>query len=165
MTAFIGLGGNLGDPRKNLSAAVSHLAELFKIESKSSLYRTAPVGGPAGQPVCYNAVAQVKTVGGPKDTMNALRSVERKLGRIKAEKWGPRIIDLDLLDQDGIIIEDEGLILPHPMLHLRSFVLLPLGEIAPDWVHPRLNMTTTEMVGKLSPEDKAIILGVDGWPE
>lgn len=165
MTAFIGMGGNLGNPRVNLAEAVSNLAKLFEIERKSSLYRTAPVGGPAGQPVCYNAVAQVKTEGGPKDTMNALRSIEIRMGRMRAEKWGPRIIDLDLLNQDGIVMEDKDMTLPHPMLHLRSFVLLPLSEIAPDWVHPRLNMTTMEMIGKLSTEDKAIILGVEGWPE
>ena len=165
MTALVGLGGNLGDPRKNLALAVSHLARFFKVEKKSSLYRTAPVGGPAGQPVCYNAVVDVATQGGPKDTMNVLRSIERRLGRIKAEKWAPRIIDLDLLDQDGIIVEDEDLILPHPMLHLRAFVLMPLNEIAPKWRHPRLNMTTMEMLDKLSSEDKAVILAVEDWPE
>ena len=164
MTAFIGLGGNLGDPRKNLSEAISHLAEFFIVEKKSSLYRTIPVGGPPGQPVCYNAVAQFKTSGNPIDSFHTLRTIERRMGRTKAEKWAPRIIDLDLLDQDGVIVEGQELTLPHPMLHLRAFVLLPLNEIAPDWRHPRLNSTPNEMIEKLTAEDKSVIIAVEDWP-
>ncbi len=163
MIAFIGMGGNLGDPRVNLKEALAQLGDLFRIERKSSLYRTAALGGPTGQPDCYNAVVEVETQSTPRETLKLLHEIERRMGREKTEKWGPRTIDLDLLDQGGLVITEDDLIIPHPMLHLRAFVLVPLGEIAPEWKHPAFGFTPGEMIEKLSPEDKSVILSVEEW--
>ena len=145
MTAFVGMGGNIGDPRQNLRDALDAIAHSFRILRKSSLYRTAAVGGPEGQPDCYNAVIEIEPGCEPASVLDRLHAMEREMGRVREEKWGPRIIDLDLLDQDGIIITEDDLILPHPMMHERSFVLAPLCEIAPQWKHPTIQYYRRKM--------------------
>lgn len=163
--AIIGMGGNLGDPRENLTRALELLAAGFKVVKKSSLYRTAAVGGPPGQPDCYNAVTIVNTNDTPPlEVLKVLHEIERQLGRIREEKWGPRIIDLDLLDHGGAIMDKGELILPHPMMHSRAFVLAPLAEIAPGWKHPKSGLTPGRMLEKLPEEDKSVILSVEDWP-
>ena len=132
-TAFIALGANLGDPAATVKAAFAALANLpdSRIVHCSSLYRTAPVGI-TEQPEFVNAVAQQETDLAPEALLDALLEIEQRFGRIRAERNGPRTLDLDLLLYDDRQLDLPRLTLPHPRLHLRAFVLQPLAEIAPE---------------------------------
>ncbi|MDQ5916056.1 MAG: 2-amino-4-hydroxy-6-hydroxymethyldihydropteridine diphosphokinase [Pseudomonadota bacterium] len=131
--AFVALGANLVEPQAQVRAALAELARLPQstLVAASSLYRTAPVGL-AGQPDFINAVAALDTSLSPDDLLEALFAIERSFGRVRKEKNGPRTLDLDLLLYDNEIIDTPHLHLPHPRLHLRAFVVVPLAEIAPD---------------------------------
>ncbi|MCP5269190.1 MAG: 2-amino-4-hydroxy-6-hydroxymethyldihydropteridine diphosphokinase [Zoogloeaceae bacterium] len=131
--AYIALGANLEDPEAHVSAAIDALAKLPEstLVARSSLYRTAPVGL-AAQPDFINAVAAVDTGIAPDDLLEALFAIERQFGRVRHEKNGPRTLDLDLLLYGDQVINTPHLHLPHPRLHLRAFVIVPLAEIAPD---------------------------------
>lgn len=135
--AFVALGANLGDPAASVRAAFDALAELpaTRLVRASSLYRTAPVGL-AGQPDFINAVAELDTGLDAPALLAALLAIEAGNGRVRGEKNGPRTLDLDLLLHGGAVLDLPGLILPHPRLHLRAFVLAPLSEIAPDLAIP-----------------------------
>jgi 2-amino-4-hydroxy-6-hydroxymethyldihydropteridine diphosphokinase len=136
-TAYVALGANLGDPAKTIRAAFGALANLpeSRVVHCSSLYRTAPVGI-TEQPEFVNAVAMLETTLAPEALLDALLDLEQRFGRIRAEKNGPRTLDLDLLLYDNQFLELPRLSLPHPRLHLRAFVLQPLAEIAPDLLIP-----------------------------
>lgn len=135
--AYVALGANLGDPATTVRAALGALANLpeSRVVRSSSLYRTKPVGI-ADQPEFVNAVAQLKTTLRPEALLDALLDVEQRFGRIRAEKNGPRTLDLDLLLYDDQFLELPRLTLPHPRLHLRAFVLQPLAEIASNLIIP-----------------------------
>ena len=133
-TAFIGLGSNLSDPAFQVQTAFREMDELPEtaLVKISSLYETAPVGI-ADQPAFVNAVAQVETLSSPHDLLKQLREIELLHGRERgAEKNGPRTLDLDILIFNEWRIEEDGLTTPHPRMHERAFVLVPLLEIAPD---------------------------------
>ncbi|MBL8405804.1 MAG: 2-amino-4-hydroxy-6-hydroxymethyldihydropteridine diphosphokinase [Dechloromonas sp.] len=132
-TAYVALGANLDDPATTVRAAFAALANLpdSRIVHCSSLYRTAPVGI-ADQPEFINAVAELETSLAPEALLDALLEIEQRFGRIRAERNGPRTLDLDLLLYDDQCVDLPRLTLPHPRLHLRAFVLQPLAEIAPD---------------------------------
>lgn len=136
--AYVALGANLGDPAATVLAAFGALANLpaSRVVHTSSLYRTAPVGI-TEQPEFVNAVAQLDTALAPEDLLDALFDLEHRFGRIRAEKNGPRTLDLDLLLYGDLEFDLPRLTLPHPRLHLRAFVLQPLAEIAPDLRLPR----------------------------
>lgn len=136
-TAFVALGANLGDPAATLRAALGALANLpeSRVVRSSSLYRTAPVGI-TEQPEFVNAVARLETSLAPETLLDQLLDIEQRFGRIRAERNGPRTLDLDLLLYDDQLLELPRLTLPHPRLHLRAFVLYPLAEIAPDLALP-----------------------------
>tara|TARA_R110000823_G_scaffold307678_3_gene430925 strand:+ start:4412 stop:4912 length:501 start_codon:yes stop_codon:yes gene_type:complete len=129
--AYIALGSNLGEPLQQLRRATSAIAELPESELArvSSVYRSAPVG-PPGQPDYLNAVLCLKTQLDPHALLDALQLIELRQGRERLEHWGPRTLDLDLLLYGTTIISDERLTLPHPRMHERDFVLLPLQEIS-----------------------------------
>lgn len=131
-TAFVALGANLGDPAATIRAAFAALANLpeSRIKHTSSLYRTAPVGIEK-QPDFVNAVAELETTLAPESLLDALLEIEQRFGRIRAEKNGPRTLDLDILFYNNLQLDLPRLTLPHPRLHLRAFVLQPLAEIAP----------------------------------
>ncbi len=131
--AYVALGANLEDPQAQVENALAALAQLPQsaLVARSSLYRTAPVGL-AEQPDFINAVAALDTELLPDDLLEALFAIEREFGRVRAAKNGPRTLDLDLLLYDGMIVDTPHLHLPHPRLHLRAFVIVPLAEIAPD---------------------------------
>jgi 2-amino-4-hydroxy-6-hydroxymethyldihydropteridine diphosphokinase len=135
--AYVALGANLGDPAATVRAAFGALANLpeSRVVHCSSLYRTAPVGL-TEQPEFVNAVAMLETTLAPEALLNALLEVEQRFGRIRAEKNGPRTLDLDLLLYDDQFVDQPHLTLPHPRLHLRAFVLYPLAEIAPTLAIP-----------------------------
>ena len=136
--AYVALGANLGDPVAAVQAALAALAGLpeSRVVRASSLYRTAPVGL-SNQPDFINAVAALETALAPEALLDALFAIEAGFGRVRAAKNGPRTIDLDLLLHGDLELAQPRLTLPHPRLHLRAFVLVPLAEIAPDLRLPR----------------------------
>jgi 2-amino-4-hydroxy-6-hydroxymethyldihydropteridine diphosphokinase len=132
--AYIGIGSNLDDPEKQVRAAIDALARLPRstFVGASRLYRTAPWGR-ADQPAFVNAAAAVSTGLSPRELLDALLAIERAQGRVRdGERWGPRVIDLDMLVYGDARVDEPGLHLPHPHLGERAFVLLPLADIAPD---------------------------------
>lgn len=135
--AFIGLGANLGDPRDQVRRAIASLAELpgTRLLAVSSLYRSAPVGVGA-QPDFTNAVAEIATTLGARALLEALLAAERRFGRRREFPGAPRTLDLDLLLYGDRVIVEPGLVVPHPRMHERAFVLAPLAEIAPDVAIP-----------------------------
>lgn len=137
--AFVGLGSNLGEPATQIARAIKGLAALpaTRVVAVSSMYRSAPFG-PVGQPDFLNAAAQVRTGLSAPDLLRALLRLEDEQGRVRAERWGPRTIDLDLLVFGSEVCDSAVLTLPHPGIASRNFVLLPLLEIAPELVIPGL---------------------------
>jgi 2-amino-4-hydroxy-6-hydroxymethyldihydropteridine diphosphokinase len=131
--AYIALGANLGDPAATVGAAFAALGEIpqTRLVATSALYRTAPIGI-AEQPEFVNAAASVETTLTPEALLDALLVIEQQFGRVRAEKNGPRTLDLDILLYAEQIITTPRLTLPHPRLHLRAFVLYPLADLAPN---------------------------------
>lgn len=136
--AYVGLGANLGDPRAQITQALRGLAELpqSRLLTVSSLYRSAPIQ--ADGPDFFNAVAAVSTQLEPEPLLAALQALERQAGRERPYRNAPRTLDLDLLLHGDIVLSQPVLTLPHPRLHERAFVLMPLAEIAPDLELPGL---------------------------
>ena len=137
-TAFVALGSNLDDPAAQVRAGFAALTRLphTRLVARSSLYRSAPVGY-ADQPDFVNAVAAIETTLAPHALLDALLDIERARGRVRTFRNAPRTLDLDVLLYDDAVIDEENLIIPHPRLHERAFVLLPLAEIAPQRRVPR----------------------------
>jgi 2-amino-4-hydroxy-6-hydroxymethyldihydropteridine diphosphokinase len=137
MKAFIGLGSNLGEREAMIRLALDDLARLpsTRLVRASSLYDTEPVGE-VDQPNFLNAVAQIDTELTARQLLWNLQLIEKRLGRVRAQRWGPRTIDLDLLLYGGLVVEEPDLKVPHPELTRRSFVLVPLVELDPLLVHP-----------------------------
>ena len=128
MIANIALGSNIGDPRGNVEVALEHIAALGRVIAKSSLYATKP-WGVTDQPDFCNAVVQIESDLSPHELLTALKEIEVRMGRTATYRWGPRLIDLDLLTYGDVSVSDEALTLPHPHMNDRSFVLVPLAEI------------------------------------
>ena len=137
MVAFLGLGSNLGDRLANLQAAVDALqAEpALRVVASSRVWETTPMGGPA-QPDYLNAVVRVETDLSARDLLDVARRVEARLGRVRRERWGARTLDLDILLYDEEQIDEPDLVVPHPRMKQRAFVLVPLLELEPDPVLP-----------------------------
>ena len=133
ISAFIGLGGNIGKPQETMASALRtlHQADGVAVLHVSSIYRTPPWGR-TDQPDFLNAAAEIATSLSPRDLLDLCLNVERQLKRIRAERWGPRSIDIDILKYGDKTVSEEGLEIPHPRMLDRAFVLLPLSEIAPD---------------------------------
>ncbi|HZK53791.1 MAG TPA: 2-amino-4-hydroxy-6-hydroxymethyldihydropteridine diphosphokinase [Desulfosporosinus sp.] len=136
MRAFLGLGSNLGDRANYLSQAIFALTSpMLKVEATSRIYETEP-WGVMDQPIYWNQVLEIKTSLEPLELLHFCQEIEIRLGRERKERWGPRTIDIDLLIYDNTVSDTEELILPHPYLEERAFVLVPLREIAPQLVLP-----------------------------
>jgi 2-amino-4-hydroxy-6-hydroxymethyldihydropteridine diphosphokinase len=131
MKAVVSLGANVGDPKANLDLAVALLREATEVITVSSYLQTKPVGGPE-QPDYLNAVAIVESDLPAKDLLALLNGIETAMGRTREVHWGPRVIDLDLIQYGGLLVQDEKLTLPHPRAHERRFVLAPWFEIEPE---------------------------------
>ncbi len=144
--ALVALGSNLGDRAGYLLSGLAALSRAgVRVLRLSRVYETEPVG-PPGQGPYLNQVAAVETELEPAELLALLLAVERAHGRVRTERYGPRTLDLDLLDYEGRILDLPGLTLPHPRLHERAFVLVPLLEVAPGWRHPRLEKSTRELL-------------------
>ncbi len=132
--AYLGLGGNVGDARRAIATAIERLESGgARIVARSSDYETPP-WGKTDQPAFTNAVVEVETRLAPRALLVLCLAVERSMGRERLERWGPRLIDIDILTYDDMAIEEAGLSVPHPYVLERAFVLAPLTEIAPDLV-------------------------------
>jgi len=149
--AYIALGSNLGDRRAAIHAALAALDndEQTHVTKVSPLIETAPVGGPPGQGAFLNAACEVSTNRPPRHLLDLLLTIEHHLGRERRQRWGPRLIDLDLLLYDDQIINQPGLTIPHPRMHERLFVLEPLAAIAPDLLHPVLRDSFADLRARL----------------
>ncbi|MCH7949270.1 MAG: 2-amino-4-hydroxy-6-hydroxymethyldihydropteridine diphosphokinase [Candidatus Dadabacteria bacterium] len=152
---FIGIGSNLGDTIGNCKIALEEIGNFAEIVRISSLYETEPVGN-EDQPNFINCAVEINTDLSPHELLSHLNSVEDKLGRVRGEKWGPRVIDLDIIFYDGLVMKDDDLIIPHPRAHLRRFVLEPICEIARDFIHPELKISILELLEKLG-DSKVVI--------
>ena len=147
---LIGLGANLKSPAEMIRAALERLGRELELLAVSSLYLSEPQGGPAGQNWYHNAVAAFARGPAPRELLALILALEADLGRRRLEKNGPRLIDLDWLAQGDLVVEDPpDLIVPHPRLAERRFVLAPLAEVAPEWRHPRLGLTARELLAAL----------------
>ncbi len=153
--AFIEIGSNLGDRMQYCKNAVDEIGSFAKIIKASSIYETEPVGK-ENQPEFINCVAEIETELSPQDLLKQLNLVELKLGRVRDEKWGPRTIDLDIILYDDQVINDNNLVIPHPRAHLRRFVLEPLSEIAPQFVHPQFNVSVLDLLNEIE-DNKSVI--------
>ena len=145
----VALGSNLGDSEQTIEEALVRLDRVdgMRLGVRSNLYKTAPVGPP--QPDYINACAIFHTVLSPEQVLEVLLTIEASFGRIRHERWGPRTLDLDLLLYGDQIVDSPNLTLPHPRMHERAFVLVPLTEIAADWRHPVRQSTVKELLTQL----------------
>ena len=141
---FLSLGTNVGDNITNLKNAVLEISKLGTIEAISSKYESAAWDGSV-QEVYYNQVVALSTSLNPNQLLKDIKTIEKRLGRKETYRWGPRVIDIDILFYNGEIIDEPGLTIPHPLLHQRNFVLIPLMEIASEWMHPKLHKNIEEL--------------------
>jgi len=143
---FLLLGTNMGDKFSNLSQVrLLILHQIGKIVQASSIYRTA-AWGKTEQGDFFNQVIQIEMCLAPSRLLEKCLEIEKKMGRVRYEKWGERLIDIDILYYNDLVITEEHLKIPHLEIHNRRFTLMPLTEIAPDYIHPRLQQTNRELL-------------------
>ena len=147
---FIALGSNLGDRRENLSGALLYLEKILQIKDRSSVYETPP-WGVTDQPMFLNQVIRGSTELTPQELLKSLKGIEELMGRVKSMRFGPRKIDLDILLFDDLELTTPDLVIPHPRMVERAFVLIPLTEIAPRQLIPGTGHSVVEI---LEPYDK-----------
>ena len=160
VTAYLGLGANLGDRQANLRAATALLESVgrCRVIARSSIYETRPVGI-TDQPDFLNAVVAVETSLCPEALLELCLSVEKRLGRQRTIRWGPRVIDIDILLYDGIQVRTDNLIVPHPELAKRAFVLVPLAEIAPE-AEVALGLSARDAAAEIDCEGVSRVAGI-----
>jgi 2-amino-4-hydroxy-6-hydroxymethyldihydropteridine diphosphokinase len=160
-TALISIGSNVGDRVENCINAVREISGFASILAVSSIYETEPVGK-EDQSNFINSAIKIETDLSAFDLLSSLQSVEDGLGRKRDERWGPRVIDLDIIFYNNLVIETEELTIPHPRAHLRRFVLIPLSEIVPEEIHPVLKITVSGILDEL--EDKQFVTKLGEFP-
>ncbi|HSB66342.1 MAG TPA: 2-amino-4-hydroxy-6-hydroxymethyldihydropteridine diphosphokinase [Anaerolineales bacterium] len=154
-TVYLSLGSNLGDRTLNLQTAIAHLAPNVRVISQSSIYETEPWGY-ADQPTFLNQVVKASTSMEPIELLDFLKETEISVGRQETFRFGPRVIDLDILFYDDLVLDTSRLTIPHPRIAERAFVLIPMAEIDPNFRHPIFNKTILEL--KTSMKDGGIRL-------
>ena len=160
-TAYIGIGSNLGDKHNNCLKAVEMIGQFpdDRLTGQSDWYLTEPVGV-EDQDWYLNGVLSLDTNKSPQDLLRSLMRIEAELGRIRRKRWESRIIDLDILLYGRDIIDEDNLTIPHPLMHLRKFVLVPMARLAPDLVHPSLGVTMSELLLKI-PENGRVVSSLE----
>ena len=155
--AYIGFGSNIGDRLTHIQNAIQNLSktEGIILRQISSLYKTDPVGYEA-QAQFLNGVAAIQTTLPPLSLLHTLKDIETAIGRKHRIRWGPREIDLDILIYGDVCLQTEKLVIPHPEMHLRGFVLVPLAEIAPNLIHPVFQETIQTLCNRLE-DDKSVL--------
>jgi len=155
---LLGLGSNLGNREKNLRNALREISQIVVIKKRSSIYETTPVGYKE-QGLFLNMVISIETDLDPTELVVKLQKIEHKMGRNRSKEifWGPREIDIDILLYKNEIIREKNLKIPHPEMHKRKFVLIPLEEIAPDIIHPKLKKSIKELCEKLKNSEKVTL--------
>jgi len=148
-TVYIGIGSNLGEREENCLHAIELLThEGIVVKRRSLMYETEP-WGVKDQPRFINMVVEIETEIGPQRLLQILKTIEQRLGRVDISRWGPRCIDLDIIFYDDIVLMDEGIQIPHPMMHQREFVLRPLSEIAAEQMHPLLKRSVKDLLAEI----------------
>ncbi|HDL89655.1 MAG TPA: 2-amino-4-hydroxy-6-hydroxymethyldihydropteridine diphosphokinase [Thermodesulforhabdus norvegica] len=150
---FLSIGSNLGNALRNCESAVQRIADVehFEVVEVSPWYRTEPVGFKK-QPWFVNGVIWGVTNLEPVKLLEAIQAVENSMGRERTIKWGPRTIDIDILFYGNKRVNMENLVIPHPELHKRRFVLVPLCDLAPHWIHPEFGVSVKELLAGVSPD-------------
>jgi 2-amino-4-hydroxy-6-hydroxymethyldihydropteridine diphosphokinase len=151
------LGSNLGDPLANINLAMDMLSKQVRVVNTSSTYLTA-AWGMSEQADFFNRAATISTSYSPSELLHICDEITKSFPEKKGERWGPRFIDVDIIFFGDEIIDTESIKIPHPRMHLRNFVLIPLLEIAPDWVHPILQKTVEELFVECHDELEVILL-------
>lgn len=153
----IALGSNIGDRLGNLRKALRMMKMAgMQVTDRSDVFETSPVG-PVKQGRFLNACVLCKTSLTPQNLLTELKNIEKRLGRSRGEKWGPREIDLDILLYDDLVCKSEVLTIPHQELHKRDFVLHPLVQIAPNWIHPLMKVSISDIKRDLSDVDPTLV--------
>ena len=165
VVAFIGVGSNMDDPAVRCGEAVCFLSQAsgIRVLRQSSFYRTEPVGFEK-QDWFINAVAEIRTVLHPRELLKATQEIEDKMGRPKGARWGPRVIDLDILLYGQEVVEDDDLVIPHPELHKRRFILEPLCEIASYVIHPVFGLSMHGLMDRLDDDSRVYLYRTNGEP-
>ncbi len=161
VTVYLGLGSNMGNRQANLDKAIGILSQRLQLGQVSSLYDTEPVGN-ISQPRFLNLVCQVYTRLAPEELLTLAKGIELKLGRAPGTSNAPRPVDIDILFYGDQVIKTKELVIPHPRLTERAFVLVPLTEIAPDFVHPVGRKTAGELL-KCITEKQGVLKWGDSW--
>jgi len=153
---YLGLGSNIGDSELHITQALRLISEICEVKKKSQLYLTEPIGN-RDQNWFLNCVVEIETELDPKHLLAAIKSIERTLGRVETFKKGPRIIDIDILFFGDQIVQTKNLIIPHPLLQERLFVLQPMMDLNADFVHPVLKKSIQELY-KNHPKNEKVLL-------
>jgi len=146
---YLSTGTNLGNREQNLNNALAAVSDFFSVSAVSSIYETEPWGY-SDQPTFLNQVIEGTTLLSPIDLFYLIKKIETGLGRAPTFRYGPRLIDIDILAFGDLVLESPELVIPHPRLQERAFVLVPLAEIAPGWVHPLLRFNAKSLLEKVS---------------
>ena len=153
---YLGLGSNLGDRDAQLAEALTRLGAIATIERVSSVYDTAPMHK-TDQPRFHNLVCEATTELDPLSLLHGAKAIEREMGREQGPRYGPRIIDIDILLYDQLVLQSPDLTLPHPRLPERAFVLAPLAEIAPTLAHPQLGVSIADLLQRVPENDVRLV--------